>query len=108
MKKSPTTVRAQLLSEVAELTEGARNKTHGDPVAQLACCAALWNTYLTSVFERRKCLTATDVAMMIDLMKTSRYLNGNRYEKDHYVDKAGYSAIAWECAIADAAKDLDK
>ena len=96
------TYRGQVLENVKQLTEGSRNKTHGDPVAQHACVAALWNTYIEA--KQGKPLDAKDAAQMLVLLKVSRQLHGDGSELDHYADQVGYAAISAECVHRAAAE----
>lgn len=95
-------VRGNLSREYAALTEGDRNATHGDPVAQHRTAAALWTSYL----ERRLPqtggkVTARDVCIMQGLLKVSRMANGKPV-RDHFGDAGNYfGGLAWECEAAE-------
>ena len=83
-----------ILTEAAEITLGARNATHGDKERSFEAIAGLWNAYTAS----RKSggpLTARDVAIMMALLKIARSVQGEPV-RDHFVDMAGYAAIAGE------------
>ena len=88
-------VSASILREAATLVEGDRNATHGDKRESFAAIAGLWNAYMAArgggLFEGK------DVACMMTLLKIARSLQG-RPIRDHYVDAAGYMAIAAETA----------
>lgn len=76
------------------IVEGPRNATHGDKKKSFAAIAGLWNAYLAA---RRDggALDGADVACMMTLLKIARSVQGKPV-RDHYVDAAGYAAIAAE------------
>lgn len=88
-----------ILSEAESIITGDRNSTHGPPERNFATIAGYWSTYLG------RPITAADVAKMMVLMKVARSHTGSGYFRDHYVDMAGYAALAWEmesCSASDA------
>lgn len=109
--------RASLLDEANSLVNGDRNVTYGDPTADFKRTAAYWNIHLNGVLARKlahkvlatadsvqeikdviaNLLDAHDVAILVDLVKTSR-LAWSPEKRDNWVDKAGYAACGWECA----------
>ena len=87
------TYAARLLREAADIVGGARNKTHGDKERSFQGIADLWNAYRAN--RSRLPITAGDVAVMMVLMKAARTAHGVPL-RDHFVDMAGYAAIAGE------------
>jgi hypothetical protein len=93
---------AGLLREAADIVEGARNATHGEKERSFAAIASLWNAYLD--LRRggpRHGVSPHDVAVLMALMKIGRSEQGQAI-RDHYVDAAGYHAIAGELAKVSA------
>jgi hypothetical protein len=96
------TLRGQLLSEAAKLTEGDRNEAYGRPYDNLSDTADLWTAYLCAKFRgstvdpMQFVLTTEDVAHMNTLQKIARTLRPG-YRRDNYIDSAAYQAIAGEC-----------
>lgn len=73
-----------------------RAKTHGDPLANHANIAMLWNTYLTIRQAGRSApLIAEDVAVLLTLLKLARMHTGE-FNADDYLDFAGYAGIVAE------------
>lgn len=68
---------------------GERSGVHGTPERQLELIAKLWGAYLNT------CVTPTDVANMMVLLKVARSSHAPN-NKDNYVDMAGYAALAGE------------
>lgn len=86
--------KADILNRALSHVTQDRNITHGDAYDQLTNTAKYWSIYLGIE------ITAEQVAMCIDLMKTSRTQFG-KLNMDDFEDKAGYTAIAGECAWRD-------
>lgn len=68
-----------------------RETQYGSPDANFAKIAALWEAY-TNVR-----VTPEDVAVMMALLKVARFATG-RAKEDHFIDAAGYLALAGELA----------
>ena len=81
-----------------------RAKTHGDPLANHANIAELWNAYLrirrTGAATR---LTPEDVAVMLALLKLARMHTGE-FNPDDDLDFAGYVGVAAEIRAAQRGK----
>ena len=80
---------AELLVEAAKLVATTRNADHGPARQNLGLVAKLWSAYLGTDIE------AADVAMLLALVKVARIRTGAPLP-DHFVDLAGYAAIAGE------------
>lgn len=84
-----------------------RQNAHGDAEDSFSMIADLWDAYLRSAHDkaihqpveplldgRKFRLSAFDVAQMMVLLKIARSVHGDKSHADHYVDAAGYSALA--------------
>jgi len=92
----------ELLREAANIVDGARNTQHGDKERSFQTIAQFWNNYLNG--KAREAgdvlgvyIQPSDVAQMMVLLKVSRSIHGEQV-RDHYVDEAGYAAVAGELA----------
>lgn len=74
-----------------------RQDQHGAPENVFATIADMWHAYLHHQHGYTGELTPRDVAQMMVLLKVARSI-GNPANADHYVDAAGYSALAAELA----------
>jgi hypothetical protein len=74
-----------------------RGEQHGPADAQFSMTAEFWTVYIRNKMRRDNVenvyLSSHDVALMMDLLKTTRITWGDASEADHYADKAGYTAI---------------
>ena len=86
----PTT-RKTVLEAAAAAVCGHRATDYGTPEDNFGAIAHLWSVYKGAHF------TATDVAMMMALLKIARIKSGTA-TADSFVDLAGYAACAAECA----------
>jgi hypothetical protein len=78
-----------LLKTATDIVGGDREKTHGSKKTNMQHTADLWSAYLG--FK----ITAENVAWMMVMLKASRTKTGIGID-DHYIDGAGYAAIAGE------------
>ena len=87
---------AELLTEGALISDGARNKSHGNKERAFIAIAEAWTFYLKN---RQSGLSSDilpeDVAWMMMLLKLCRRLHGQPL-RDHYLDAAVYAAMGWE------------
>jgi hypothetical protein len=81
-----------LILEDALETVAAREFTHGECVENNKNIADLWSAYLGLP------ITADEVAIMMLLLKVGR-TKSRKAVKDHFVDMAGYAAIAGEIVL---------
>lgn len=88
----PKSMRKQILDEAEKCVCHDRNDQYGSPENNFRTIAKLWNTYL----GMESGITATDVAMMMALLKIARISTGQK-TKDSFVDLAGYAACGAEC-----------
>jgi hypothetical protein len=79
------------LKEAIKITSGDRELKYGNKVKNHCNIASLWSAYLGRE------ITARDVALMMTLLKVARTKIGEHTD-DHYIDGAGYMAIAGEIA----------
>jgi hypothetical protein len=86
-----------ILAEARNIVVGARNHTHGEKERSFAVIAGLWSVYLAGRKDGGASapVTAFDVAWMMTLLKCARSIQGTP-ARDHFVDGAGYAAIAGE------------
>lgn len=83
--------REQVLAAARTAVCGHRATDYGTPEDNFGTIAKLWSVYKGTQF------TATDVAMMMALLKVARIKSGSN-TTDSFVDLAGYAACAAECA----------
>jgi len=81
--------RKEVLELAQECVCGHREQDYGSPEQNFGDIAALWTIYSGHVFN------ATDVAMMMALLKIARIKNGGG-TGDSFVDLAGYAACGGE------------
>lgn len=101
----------EICSKAAELVGGDRAKTHGNKKVNHDAIARLWNAYLVNAeviidgdgFGASQTLTATDVALMMALLKIARTQSGGTHHDDNYLDLAGYAGVAGEIAAVERA-----
>lgn len=83
--------RGQILDEAKKCVLKDRNATHGEPEDNFNNIAEFWNAWLTIKYLWNHRLDAVDVAVMMDLMKTTRLICSPEVA-DHWIDKCGYAA----------------
>lgn len=74
-----------------------RGPTHGDVNKQLEMTAVFWSAYINNTKKKDGGLVdlkPNDIAQLMVLLKITRALFGDVTKTDHYVDQAGYSALA--------------
>lgn len=83
-----------VLKDAGSIVNTDRKADYGDAFDSFRSIAGLWTVYLRArgTLTPDKAIGAADVAMMMDLLKTSRFATGG-YKADTFVDKAGYSAL---------------
>lgn len=84
-------VKTDILEEANEAV-AAREFTHGECVENNKNIADLWTAYLGMN------ITADEVAIMMVLLKIGR-TKSRKAVKDHFVDMAGYAAIAGDIVL---------
>ena len=95
-------MRAQILREAERIIYGAREDEYGSQAVNLQATADLWSAYLERQLNAP--IKPYDVALMMVLLKVSRAKNGGQTSMDHFVDIAGYAAIAGELLAGKEAK----
>lgn len=91
----PIATTSALLQEAAEAIAGPKAYEHGNMLELHLTIAAYWQTYLrTSTKLATIEVKPEDVATMMELLKIARRLHGSK-KHDHYMDAAGYAAIAF-------------
>ena len=81
--------------------QGRRHDEHGDAERSFEAISGLWNAYLSGR-KTGGAITNVDVAQMMVLLKMARSIQGAPV-RDHFVDQAGYSALAGEMAHEESA-----
>ena len=91
--------RADILHAVEKCVCGQRETDYGTPEDNFETIAGLWKTYLSrACVDEAGCvyIDATDVAMMMALLKIARIAGGSG-TRDSFIDLAGYAACGAEC-----------
>ena len=83
--------RSECLDKAKEIVNGARQENYGKPEKNFNQIALYWSIYLDHD------VSATDVALMMVLMKLARLQNKPDHE-DSWIDIAGYAANGAEIA----------
>lgn len=83
--------RNEILLKAEEAICGRADERYGSPEDNFERIAEFWSTYLGTQ------LVAEDVAVMMVLFKIGRVASG-QFNEDNFIDMAGYSACAGECA----------
>lgn len=91
-------ISTDILHEAARIVAGDRNTTHGEKERSFTLIADLWNAYLEGRREWSP-IRPVDVAQMMVLLKVARSIQGTM-QRDHFLDMAGYAAIAGELAAS--------
>lgn len=95
------TLAEMLLLNAATTIAGPREREHGNKAASFTGIATMWTAYLASRKEGAWApVRPVDVAHMMVLLKQQRAEWGEAL-RDHYLDAAGYQAIAWEVLKAE-------
>lgn len=85
--------RADILATASDYVTRDRAATHGDAEDTFRAIGNLWSAYLDFGTD----ITATDVALMMALLKIARARN-NPGNPDNWIDIAGYAACGGEIA----------
>lgn len=76
-----------ILEEAARLVNGPRRQEYGHPKENFKDIASMWNIYLREKLPAMS-ITASDVTMMMTLLKVCRAKQG--YKRDTAADLCGY------------------
>lgn len=96
----PRLTRAEVLHRAEQCVCGQREQDYGTPENNFDTIAEFWITYLNrACVDEDGCvyIDATDVAMMMALLKIARIAGGSG-TRDSFIDLAGYAACGGECA----------
>lgn len=95
--------REDCLNQALTQVTGKRTQDYGTPENNFQTIADFWNVYLYHLVINNPRdtwkLTGTDVALMMDLLKTARLISSPDHA-DSWIDKAGYSACGAEVSNA--------
>lgn len=83
--------RNECLSIANNMVNGQREGEYGTPEDNFIVIANFWSSYLKTN------ISATDVAMMMALLKIARIKTGT-FKADSFIDLAGYAACGYEIA----------
>ena len=90
------TIREIVLDAAKQCVVNDRQQNYGTPESNFETIAAYWMVYFKSMNIEIH-LNATDVAVMMSLMKHSRLATSPDH-RDSWIDIAGYAACGAECA----------
>jgi len=93
------TKREELLHDAATVVAGERDVEYGGPEDSFTAIADHWNAYLKNTrlpHTVNVTLDATDVSLMMALLKVARLETGGTKKRDTWMDLAGYAACGWE------------
>jgi hypothetical protein len=93
----------KVLQTALDVVMNQRQNAHGGAENSFAVIGQYWGTYLKSkgiIPAAAPDPSAYDVAQMMTLLKIARASMGNGEHADHYIDAAGYNALA--AMLADA------
>lgn len=96
----PRLTRAEVLHRAEQCVCSEREQDYGTPEDNFETIAEFWETYLSrACVDEAGCvyIDATDVAMMMALLKIARIAGGSG-TRDSFIDLAGYAACGGECA----------
>ena len=85
-----------VLQEALDVIMNQRQNAHGGAENSFAAIGEMWSAYLRMQGHNIPLngISAYDVAQMMTLLKIVRATMGNGTHADHYVDAAGYNALA--------------
>lgn len=87
-RQEPQTV----LTEARDIIAGDREQTHGEPAKNLSAIAAMWSPIFGAT------VTPEQVCLAMIALKVARAINSPQH-RDHWVDIAGYVALAERCGF---------
>lgn len=87
--------REEILIDATKCVCGDRDQEYGGPEDSFGIIAKFWSIYLGID------ICASDIGVMMALHKIARIKTSNKKSRDSFVDAAGYSACAYECAMAE-------
>ena len=93
--------RRRVLSEAEKCVCGKREQDYGAPEDSFQKIAALWTAYLSNNSIVDTVFSASDVALMLVLLKIAR-ISENPQHMDSWVDGCGYFACGGEIAGKEA------
>lgn len=88
-----------ILQMANEIIHGRRNDEYGPAERSFKTIAKMWTAYLQACRHDREYVTASDVAMMMILLKVAR--TDHVPTTDSLIDICGYAALNAECIDED-------
>ena len=89
-------IRKECLDTASTITAADRQNDYGTPENNFQSIAELWSAY------KRVDFTATDVAVLLALLKIAR-IKTSPHKEDNWVDLAGYAACGCEVSTCNKA-----
>lgn len=89
-------MRTSILDDAAAIVDGDRERTYGDPGANLRAIANLWDSWLLARGWSGPGMQVDDVALMMALLKIARLARSPDH-RDSLVDLAGYARLLDRC-----------
>ena len=86
-----STAKSSVLTEANRLIHGQRMAEYGPPGENLEDIAEAWTPYVRRALTLRGRLTATDVSLLMGILKIVRLVRG--YHRDSVADLAGYAGL---------------
>ena len=77
-----------VITKLESLLTNDRHKAHGDAKHSMKAIAEYWSLYLD------KELTEENICVMMSLLKIAITTTGNKDNRDHLIDSAGYGILA--------------
>ena len=99
-------VRADILHTAEEYITKDRANEHGDMEDNFSTIASYWSEHLRDKLRGMNKVSATDVAIMMALLKIAR-MKSNEGNRDNYVDGCGYLACGGELASREIKAELE-
>ena len=89
-------IASTVLENATNTIMNLRRDQHGNAESSFDSIGAMWSVYLAGRYPKHSVpiMSAYDVAQMMVLLKIVRASQGDIKHHDHYVDMAGYSALA--------------
>jgi hypothetical protein len=104
-KTRPKLPREECLETARRIISGNREEQYSGPEDSFRQIAEHWNAYLRrrldGIDSSEVNLGASDVAVMMTLLKLARLTTGGANQPDTWVDVAGYAGCGYEVSVRD-------
>ena len=95
-----------ILEKAKGIITGERQNDYGEVEDNFQTIANLFNAYLKSKANRKKEITAQDVAVLMILVKVARISSGH-HKDDNWIDIAGYAACGGSIEPVESLYDVN-